>query len=60
MKRAVQVLLILLFTSPFSFLNAQERNLQGIWAGKVNLPTLKITTVFYISEDENGKQIVIV
>ena len=58
MKPAILALLILLFTSPFSFLNAQERDIEGIWAGKVTLPTLKITTVFYISNDENGKEIV--
>lgn len=49
MKRSYTLLtacLIFLF-SP-GILNAQQRNIYGYWVGKVDLPTVKLTTIFEI------------
>jgi pimeloyl-ACP methyl ester carboxylesterase len=38
-------------------LGAQQKSLHGFWIGKVDLPTVKLTTIFKIVEDESGNYI---
>ncbi|WP_045032103.1 alpha/beta hydrolase family protein [Draconibacterium sediminis] len=54
----VSCILILLLILFCGLNQADAQNLNGYWVGKVNLPTLKITTSFHVSEDESGKPII--
>ncbi len=59
MKPVLHLFAVLLL---FSFSAQAQKQISKLdscfWVGKVNLPTLKITTGFYISEDENGNKII--
>lgn len=55
MKTAINFLIALVIFS-ITFITAQQKDISGIWSGKLELPnTMKLTVVFNISKNEAGK-----
>lgn len=58
MKTSCLLVLLLVIIAGLNQADAQNQNLNGYWVGKVDLPTIKLTTVFHLTEDENGEQLI--
>lgn len=55
MKNLVKFLIVLLFANQIF---SQQKDVSGIWTGKLQLPnTVKLTVVFHIQKDEAGKYV---
>jgi hypothetical protein len=53
MKNLINLLMVILFTTQIL---GQQKDLSGIWSGKLQLPnTLKLTVVFHIQKDSLGQ-----
>jgi hypothetical protein len=56
--KAVIDFLIVIVIFPFAFITAQQKDISGIWSGKLELPnSMKLTVVFNISKDDSGNYI---
>ncbi len=53
--KAVIIFLIVLVMVPITCITAQQKDMSGIWTGKLELPnSMKLTVVFNISKDDSG------
>jgi uncharacterized protein len=53
--KAVINFLIVLAIFPIAFITGQQKDISGIWTGKLELPnSMKLTVVFNISKDDSG------
>ncbi|MDP2363145.1 MAG: alpha/beta fold hydrolase, partial [Ignavibacteria bacterium] len=53
--KATLYFLIAIVIFPLSFITAQQKDLSGIWTGKLELPnSIKLSIIFNISKDEAG------
>lgn len=55
MKTSFHFLLLVILFSLSPSLKAKDNPPKGIWVGKVDLPTVKLTCVFYFTESDSGR-----
>ena len=56
--KATLFLLVVLLLVPSNFITAQQKDISGIWSGKLELPnSIKLSLVFNITRDEAGNYV---